>query len=145
MKKLFAILIALFVLTLTAFAGVNEKLLYTFNKAFPSVQNVKWSEDSNGYFVSFIQFGISSKVAYDTHGNFLYSSRYYKEENLPVSILLAVKQKFADKNIFSVTEVSTPNNITYHIKLEDAKSWYDVRVATSGNVSVDAHFKKSDF
>src|SRR4030095_12695854 len=136
MKKLFAISIAILIFTCT-FAGVNEKMLNAFNKAFPAVKNVKWSEDSNGYFASFTQFGIPSKVAYDPQGNFVYASRYYKEENLPVSILLAVKQKFADKNIFSVTEVSTPDNITYHIKLEDAKSWYDVRVATSGNVSVD--------
>ena len=54
-------------------------------------------------------------------------------------------QKFADKNIFGVTEVSTTDNITYHIKLEDAKNWYTIRVAASEGITIEEHFKKSDF
>src|SRR3954464_12038063 len=97
MKKLFAISITLFVFTFISFASVNEKLLYSFNKAFPLAENVKWSEDANGYFASFTQFGILSKVVYDPHGDFIYALRYYEEDNLPVSILLKVRKRFAGK------------------------------------------------
>jgi len=144
MKKLFAILIALFVLTLTAFAGVNEKLLYSFTKAFPLAENVKWSEDAKGYFVSFTQFGIVSKVIYDPQGDFVYALRYYKEENLPVSILFAVRERFADKKISGVTEESTRDNITYHLRLEDTKSWYGIAVTASGSITLEEHFQKSN-
>jgi len=142
MKKLFAVSIGLFAFTLVVFAGVNEKLVYSFSKAFPLAENVKWSEDAKGYFVSFTQFGIASKVIYDPQGDFVYALRYYKEENLPVSIVLAVRERFADKKISGVTEESTRDNITYHIRLEDAKSWYGIAVTPSGGVTLEEHFKK---
>ena len=142
MKKLFALSIALFVFTIVVFAGVNEKLLYSFNKAFPLAENVKWSDDAKGYFVSFTQFGISSKVVYDPQGDFVYALRYYKEENLPVSTLLAVRERFPGKKISGVTEESTQDNITYHVRLEDTKSWYGIAVTPSGSVTVEEHFKK---
>src|SRR5436190_5421045 len=137
MKKLFALSIASFVLTITALAGVNEKLLYSFNQAFPLAQNIKWSEDDKGYFVTFTQFGILSKVIYDTEGDFVYALRYYKEENLPVSILLTVRKKFPDKKIAGVTELSCEDNVTYHLRLEDAKSWYGIAVTSTGSVTIE--------
>jgi hypothetical protein len=142
MKKLFAISVALFMCTYSLFADVNEKLLYSFSKTFPSAENVKWSEDANGYFVSFTQSGMHSKVAYDAEGGFLYAIRYYNEENLPVSILLTLRKKFAGKKISGITESSTPDNITYYVKLEDEKSWYTVGVTTSGGTVIEEHFKK---
>jgi hypothetical protein len=145
MKKLFAISVALIMCTYSVFAGVNEKLLYSFGRAFPSAENVKWSEDVNGYFVSFTQSGILSKVAYDPQGDFVYAMRYYNEANLPVSILLTMRKKFADKKIAGVTESSTLDNITYFIKVEDEKNWYTVRATTSGDAVIEEHFKKSDF
>ena len=144
MKKLLSLSIVLSLLTLTGFAGVNEKLLYSFNKAFPLAENVKWSEDAKGYFVSFTQFGILSKVVYNPQGGFTYALRYYKEENLPVSILLVVRERFADKKISGVTEESTQDNIIYHLRLEDTKSWYGIAVTTSGSITLEEHFKKSN-
>ena len=144
MKKLFAISVALFMCTYSLFANVNEKLLYSFSKTFPSAENVKWSEDANGYFVSFTQSGMHSKVAYDAKGGFLYAIRYYNEENLPVSIILAVRERFADKKISGVTEESTQDNITYHLRLEDVKSWYGIAVTSSRSITLEEHFQKSN-
>ena len=126
----------------SAAAAVSESLSLSFSKTFPSAENVKWTGDANGYFVSFTQFGIPSKAAYDPQDDFLYAMRYYNEENLPVSVLVKLKKKFADKKISSVTESSTPDNITYHVKLEDKKSWYTVEVTTSGDPVIEEYFKK---
>src|SRR5438876_3663548 len=90
--------------------NVSEKLLYSFLNMFPLAEDVKWCEDDKGHFVSFTQSGILSKVAYDPQGDFTYALRYYKEKNLPVSVLLRVREKFTDKKIFGVTELSTPHN-----------------------------------
>jgi hypothetical protein len=144
MKKLFAIVMALFVFTAAVFANVNEQLVFSFNKSFPAAQNAKWSEDANGYFVSFTQYGILSKVAYNIDGDFLYALRYYSEENLPGSILTRVKEKFPNKKIFSVTEVSTADDINYHIKLEDAKKWYGIMVTPSRTITMEERFERND-
>jgi hypothetical protein len=121
---------------------VSEQLLYSFPKTFPLAENVKWLKDAQGYFLSFTQSGILSKAEYDPKGHFIYALRYYKEENLPLSILLKVREKFTDKKIFGVTELSTPDNTTYHLKLEDAKNWYGVQVTTLGDVTIEEQFKK---
>src|SRR4051812_14471070 len=112
MKKLLGVLIILLVFTSPAvFANVNEQVIYAFNQAFPGAEEAKWSKDVYGYFVSFSQNGILSKVAYDLYGDFVYALRYYKQENLPVSIIVAVKKRFKDKNIISVVELSKEDGI----------------------------------
>ena len=122
--------------------SASEKLLYSFLNMFPLAEHAKWTEDTKGYFVSFTQAGILSKVAYDPQGDFIYALRYYKEENLPLAILLEVREKFTGKKIFGVTELSTPTNTTYYLKLEDAKNWYTIQVTTSGDVTIDEQKKK---
>ena len=144
MKKVCATLIAFLVFKTLVFADVNERLLYSFNKAFPLAVNTKWSEDANGYFVSFTQSGILSKVAYDLSGDFVYALRYYHEENLPVSILMALKEKFKNKNIFAVTELSTSDDVKYYIKLEDAKNWYGIVVTATGSFTLQEHYKRNE-
>jgi hypothetical protein len=124
--------------------AVSEKLLYSFLNSFPLAENVKWCEDDKGYFASFTQSGILSKVAYDPQGGFLYAMRYYNEEKLPVSVLLALRKKFPGKKIFGITESSTRDNITYHVKLEDETSWYGVQVTSSGDVTLEEQFQKSN-
>ena len=121
---------------------VSKKLLYSFLKTFPLAENVKWLKDAEGYFVSFTQSGILSKAEYNPKGHFIYALRYYNEENLPLSILLKVREKFTDKKVFGVTELSTPDNTTYHLKLEDAKNWYGIQVTTLGDVTIEEYFKK---
>lgn len=143
MKKFLAVLVMFLMFTTSnIFANVNEQVLYSFRKAFPAAVDAKWSEDANGYLVSFTQYGILSKVAYNVDGDFMYALRYYGKENLPVSILMAVKKRFKDKNIFSVTEVSTPDGVEYHLKLDDAKNFYGILVSSYGSITVEEKFKK---
>ena len=56
--------------------------------------------------------------------------------------MLKLRNKFPGKNISGITESSTPDNITYHIKLEDEKNWYTVEVTTTGDSVIEEHFKK---
>jgi hypothetical protein len=144
MKKLFAIVITVFTLSSHVFGNVNEELVFSFNKSFPSAQDAKWSKDANGYLVSFTQYGILSKVVYNIDGDFLYALRYYSEENLPVSILVRIKEKFPNKKIFAVTEVSTSDDINYHVKLEDAKKCYGIMVTPSGTITMEERFERRD-
>lgn len=141
MKKLIMVL-GLFIFLSQAEAGPDEKLLSLFSKTFPLAENVKWSEDEQGYFVNFTQVGILSRISYDREGNFVSGLRYYHEENLPPSILYVIRKKFGNKQVFSITELSTQERLVYYLKLEDEKSWYDVKVTTSGDINVEDHFLK---
>jgi hypothetical protein len=144
MKKLVVIVMAFFLFASGVLANVSEKILTSFNNVFPSAENSKWTEDKHGYFVSFTQFGILTKVAYNHRGDFQYALRYYKEENLPISILMNVREKFEIKKIFGVVEVSTTEDVEYYIKLEDTKNIYGIMVTSGGDVTVKEQFERND-
>lgn len=121
----------------------NKKVLNAFNKTFPHVQEVSWTEYDHSYDVRFKQNEVVTRVSYDKQGNIVRTLRYYKEEQLPILVLTKVKQKFPDKKIFGVTEVTSGGNTDYHIVLEDEKQWIDITSDVYGSIFVNKKFKKA--
>jgi|SRR4051812_26289145 hypothetical protein len=144
MKK---ILLAVMILasTLRVFASdpVDAKVLDAFNKAFKNAENVTWSTSEYTYEVRFDQNTVTSRITYDKAGNIIRTMRYYTEEQLPLLIVTKVKNKYADKKIYGVVEVSSEDGTFYHVTLEDAKSWLNIKADAYGSISVVSKFKKA--
>lgn len=121
----------------------SQKVLDVFNKTFPHVKEVAWTESEHSYEVKFKQNEILSKVTFDKEGVILKTLRYYSEEGLPLLILSKVKAKYAEKKIFGVTEESSEEGIYYHIVLEGEKHWINITSDNSGNIKVDKKFNKA--
>ena len=121
----------------------SQKVLDAFNKTFPHVKDVAWTESEQSYEVEFKQNEILSKVTYDKNGNILKTLRYYYEQNLPLLVLSKVKNKFNDKKIFGVTEESSDEGTFYHIILEDEKHWINITADSYGGIKVDNKFNKA--
>ena len=143
MKKILLAAIV-FASSFTAMADdPNQKVLTAFNKIFPHVKEVAWTENEHSYEVKFKQNEILSKVTYDKEGNIMKTLRYYYEQGLPLLILSKVKTKFTDKKIFGVTEESSDEGTFYHIVLEDEKHWINITADTYGGIKVDKKFNKA--
>ena len=142
MKRTF--LIAAFsVIMLASYAAMpNQKVLEAFRKTFQPDTEVSWGDAEDGFEASFKQNNISFRVFYDKDGTVLSSVRYYKAPSLPVIIRGKVEMKFKDKEIFGVTEVTTEDQVTYHIVLEGPSSWINVQSDALGNFSNKKEFKK---
>jgi len=143
MKKIF---LAVLVIGCTLFAKAsepNEKVLNAFNKTFPSVQDVSWSENAYSFDVRFKQNQIVTRVTYDKEGTIVRTMRYYKEEHLPILVMTKVKQRFAGKNIYGVTEITKDGETSYHIILDDEKQWYDITSDTYGSIMLNKKFRKA--
>src|SRR5450631_3551711 len=123
--------------------NVNEKLIQSFKESFPNAEQVAWEEFSGTYVVNFVDDGVRSNIAYEKDGTFLRSTRYYTERNLPYYLLINIKKKYADKKIFSITEISTISHIEYYIKLEDAKVVTTVKVDSDGNLALVEKYRKA--
>jgi len=123
--------------------GVDEKVLEVFNKTFKNATNVTWSTMDHAYEVRFEQNQITAKITYDKNGVILKTLRYYNEEQLPILVLTNVKNRFSDKKIYGVVEESSEAGTYYHITLEDAKSWIDVKADAYGTVMVEKKFRKA--
>ena len=134
MKKIFVLAAALLVSASILYAEPESKMEKTFRETFPNAQHVKWHQDADGYLVSFTQGSMPVKIAYDKKGNFIQALRYYTEKELPTNILIAVKNKYHDKNIYGVTERTTSDEVTYHISLYDGTTLHTIKAYSNGTI-----------
>lgn len=145
MKKLI-ILTCLFA-TLSVAASsppeVTEKVLKAFNEIFMKATDVVWHETQNYYEASFKQSEIISRAIYDADGNLLRTTRYYSEENLPINILTKIRKRYAGKSVFGVTELTTADEVSYHITLQDETTWYIIKADNLGNLELSKKYKKA--
>ena len=121
----------------------NEKVLKAFSETFTAAEEVKWEEYSTYYTVSFVNSGIRSKVNYDLDGNMLGSIRYYSPQMLPLNIINKLKKDNPKRTMFGVTEVTFGNEVTYYVKMEDAKNWYTYKIDAAGNSQLFEKYKKA--
>lgn len=119
-------------------------MLTAFKQTFPDAQQVRWAEQEDKYIVNFRQGEILTKIEYDKEGEFVSSLRYYKEKNLPVSILCRLQKKYSDKKIFGVTEMTTEGSVEYYVKVEDAGNWYTIHSNSDGNMQIVEKYKKAE-
>lgn len=110
----------------------GEKVLKAFTETFTQAENVKWEEYPDYYTVSFKSGDIQSKVIYSKEGVMLGAIRYYLPELLPLHIVNALKREYKKRSLYCVTEVTYKNSISYFIKMQDATSWYTLKVESSG-------------
>jgi hypothetical protein len=82
-------------------------------------------------------------VSYDLEGNVVKSIRYYYGETLPVYIQAKLSKKYEGKTVFGVTEITSENQVTYYIILQDDKNWINVQSDAFGNMFTEKKLKKA--
>jgi hypothetical protein len=146
-RRTFLVACCLLTVSASVFAAdeftISEKMLQAFQQTFPDAKQVKWVEEPNGYQVSFRQSDILTKVEYDKEAHFVSSLRYYTEKNLPVTIICQLQKKYAGKQVWGVTELSTETSTEYYVKLVDDQNWYTIRSDADGNMQVVEKYRKS--
>ena len=129
--------------TMAAARSINEKLVQIFRQTYPDAVDVSWLEYPETYAVSFKEGDERSIIIFSKDGTFLRATRYYDEKYLPYYLVAAIHGKYPAKKIYGVIEVSTPENIDYFIKLEDAKTWMTIQVSSDGSIKAIENFKKA--
>jgi len=128
---------------MVSYGKPNEKILKSFSATFPNAENVVWSEANNDIQVDFKAGKIRCKLWYDEDGNVTKTNRYYTQESLSPFILAKVQQKYAGKNIYGITEVSSDEGLNYYLILEDDKKWYHVTSDATGNLKLEDKYIKA--
>jgi hypothetical protein len=114
---------------------VSELAKKALSNSFPKAESVKWMESKNGEVCTayFWLYDVKTVASYDQEGTLLSIIRYYNEDHLPVAVLSRVKNKYHDRTIAGVTEMTDSNEeVSYYIKMEDKTHWYTVKVADGG-------------
>jgi hypothetical protein len=122
----------------------NEKVLKAFNETFAYAEKVVWHDLDNQYQADFWQDAISVRARYDNDGTLLETTRYYFEKQLPPNILSRLKKKYAGKEVFGVTEITSEDEVSYYISLKDDKNWYTVKSDAYGNLQQTEKYKRAE-
>ncbi len=137
MKKItiaaLALLLLLRVTAATNGPEVKKDLQQSFQKDFPNAENIHWGENNEGYSVTFTVKSILTRITYDKKGRFTGSLRNYSEQILPFYLTNKLKKKCPGQEIYGVTEVTSPNDVTYFVKLQSDKYWTTVRLEADGS------------
>lgn len=137
----------LITITSMAFTGpeIQKVLQETIQKNFPNAENIHWeTEASGGFTVSFNVESILTRISYDKKGKFVSSTRYYSGQMLPFNLTDMLKDRYPNKKIFGVTEITYPNEINYYVKLEGPKTWTTVFIDKDGDTYVTEKFRKAE-
>ena len=145
MKKLiiFTCLFAALNVTASTPPEVSEKVLKAFSETFMKATDIVWHEVKNLYEASFKQSEIITRAIYDQDGNLLRTTRYYSQENLPINIITKLQKRYAGKSVYGVTELSTEDQVSYHITMQDEKNWYIIKADNWGSLELEQKFKKA--
>ena len=122
---------------------ISEKVLKAFNETFMKATEVVWHEVQNLYEASFKQSEVISRAIYDKDGNLLRTTRYYSQANLPINILTKLQKRYAGKSVYGVTELSTEDEVSYHITMQDEKNWYIIKADNWGTLELEQKYKKA--
>jgi len=145
MKKL--IIFTCLFATLSATASnppeVSEKVLKAFSETFMKATDIVWHEVKNLYEASFKQSEIITRAIYDQDGNLLRTTRYYSQENLPINIITKLQKRYAGKSVYGVTELSTEDQVSYHITMQDEKNWYIIKADNWGGLELEQKYRKA--
>ncbi len=146
MKKLIYLAVLLVGLSATAATPVeiSEKVLKAFKETFATAEDVTWKELDNSCQANFKLNEIQVRAKYDNDGNLLETIRYYGESTLPPNIIARLKKRYAGKEVFGVTEVTSDSEVSYTITLKDEKHWFTVKSDPYANLQQLDKFKRAD-
>ena len=126
--------------------SVNTKAARDFNRRFKQSTAVTWLEATDGYRAKFENDGVTVWVDYDKKGCWTHTIRIYGEQRLPAEIRHIVKSTYYDHSIKTIHEVElpndAPNNRCYLIRLENEKTFMDLRLY-NGEMEVIRQFTKN--
>mgnify|MGYP001559809761 CR=1 FL=1 len=134
MKKIKLIGIALFFLGSTVFAQSNE-VQATFNKMFPSAENVKWSqEDATEWEAEFNINNQKFSANFSVDGTWLETERELATTEVPTAINTTIAKEFSDYQVKEAEVSETKNGTVFQFELSKEKTVLDVTFSRDGKV-----------
>ena len=131
---------ASFLIAGSVIAAPGSKLVEQFRSAFPNAQNVKWSDEKGGHFVSFNHNGNLEKIFYNKEGDFVCSWKYSDGKGLPTNITMMLNKKYSEGKIVGVTELSTQESMIYEVKLLKGSKLYSLNILPDGSIVKEKKF-----
>ena len=148
MKKIKTVLTAIvMLLSVSSFANGPEKVTAVvkaaFENDFSKAGQVSWEKTSDFYFASFTLNDVKVEVAYTEAGELIATSRRISMEQAPLSVSMAVAEKYAGYKVDkSVLELTFEGVTRYYVNVENAEQSLKLKCYSNGELEVDRKTKK---
>ena len=106
-----------------------------FAKEFAGAQNIKWTQLEDGYLrVTFLLNGVAAESFFDADAELLGTIRNLFYNQLPLSVMQTVNNRFAEAVVLDVREITNPEGTTYKVALEQKGRKYTVKLNSLGQI-----------
>ena len=99
--------------------GVSEKVMNSFKKDFTEAKDVQWETTKELSKATFTIHGQIMFAYYNNDANLLAVTRNIVAAQLPLNLLNEMKKSYNEYWISDLFEMSSENNTTYYITLEN--------------------------
>jgi hypothetical protein len=150
MKKFKTVLTAIvMLLSVSAFATepgpekVSQVVKTAFENDFSKASKVSWERSNDFYFASFTLNNVSVDAAYTDAGELIGTSRRITLEQMPLSISLALADKYAGYQVGkSVIELTFEGVTRYYVTVSNESQELKLKCLSNGELEVDRKTKK---
>ena len=107
-----------------------------FAKEFAGAQNIKWTHLEDGYLrVTFLLNGVAAETYFDADAEMLGTIRNLFYNQLPLSVMQTVNNRFAAAVVIDVKEITNPEGTTYKVAFEQKGRKYIVKLNSLGQIT----------
>ncbi len=148
MKKFKIVLTAIVMLFAgSAFAkepeNVSPKVKAAFESDFSKASKISWEKTSDFYFASFTLNNVRIDAAYNEDGELLGTARVISAEQMPLSVSLAIAEKYAGYKVEKTAiELTYEGQTRYYISVENEHQLVKLKCFSNADVEVESKIKK---
>lgn len=121
--------------------SATEKAMKNFHRQYKDISGEVWKQIENGYEASFETDNRTTKVFYNSRGNWVYTIEYFKASNLPVDLIQQVEKGYNSSYIAGAEKIDTPVGSAYIVHLETKDYYKTISVNENGTRLIN-EFKK---
>ena len=136
MKKILVVLPMMLALTFAAFAGNDSEAVakVNFNRQFSGAEFVSWTMEHEFHKVSFVWAGHRTEAYFNKDGKFIGAVRGLFYQQLPLSVIRKVDEKYENRVILEVREITNELGTSYSVLMNWKNKRYRVRLHADGSV-----------
>ena len=148
MKKFKIVLTAIVMLFAgSAFAmepeNVSPKVKAAFESDFSKASKISWEKTSDFYFASFTLNDVRIDAAYNEDGELLGTASVISAEQMPLSVSLAIAEKYAGYRVEKTAiELTYEGQTRYYISVENEHQIVKLKCFSNADVEVERKIKK---
>ncbi|MBE0643962.1 MAG: PepSY-like domain-containing protein [Bacteroidetes bacterium] len=106
-----------------------------FNQRFAKAESIVWDELEEGeYTATFILKGIEMSARFDAAGQWMSSTFYLEDTDVPSAVQKAVAKQFPEYDMYDVVRIENPDGKYYEMTLESEEDALVVQVGETGKI-----------